>query len=142
MTALEAFQSIGVQYQPFDVQRARMPQDEKQFLGQLFGLIEQAVLQRVETMRILSRSGDPDVHVNEFVSIEKRIRALAVPKRSLEEHPRACDRGDRRTKAFHRGMARAGASGPASRCGFPPAGRQFKREAARRLFSFDGALSE
>lgn len=40
MTVQGAFQSLGVPYVPFDMQRANMPEEEQQFLKQLFDLIE------------------------------------------------------------------------------------------------------
>ncbi len=81
MTAVEAFQYLGVQHQPFNVQDQAIPQEEKPFLGAFFRLIEQAVLKRVETMRVLEASRDPEVYVNEFEDVERQIKELTVPKR-------------------------------------------------------------
>jgi hypothetical protein len=81
MTAPEAFQYLGVQYQPFDLDSAKMPEPEKKFLGEFFALIERAVLERVQTMRILNESGDPTLHVNEFHNIEMNISYLEAPER-------------------------------------------------------------
>ena len=86
MTAQEAFQQLGVPYVPFDVRQAAMPEEEKGFLAQFFELIEQAVIERVQTMQVLSSSADADVHVNEFQAIEQRIRGLQVPSRLQDVH--------------------------------------------------------
>ncbi len=86
MTAVEAFQYLGVQHQPFNMQDQTIPEEEKPFLNAFFNLIEQAVLQRVETMRSLEASHDPEVYANEFQAVEAQIKELPVPKRLKKVH--------------------------------------------------------
>jgi hypothetical protein len=86
MTAVEAFQYLGVQHQPFNVQDPAIPDEERPFLNAFFNLIEEAVLQRVETMRQLEASRDPKVYANEYQAVESRIKELPVPTRLRKVH--------------------------------------------------------
>lgn len=88
MTVEEAYQAIPHQRTVFDVRKAKMSQEEKKYLQELFELVDQAIVQRIELLLWLQRGGKSSFPKREYEAKGKeilvRFNALQPPNRQLD----------------------------------------------------------
>ena len=86
MTIEQAYSMLSHQRPVFSPVIGLMPENESAYLTQLFGIIDQAVVQRVGTMTWLAGKGESPEPFDDYDAILFQLSVLRPPKKLLTVH--------------------------------------------------------
>ncbi len=81
LTVDEAYRAIPHQQTVFLPNESRMPDEDKKFLVQFFGLIDQAMVARVDLLMWLNSNGRQGSSANHYDEVFEQLDALEVPSK-------------------------------------------------------------